>query len=102
MNSFVVKFLWLENYIGVSLDYMVNLKKVPMLKYYFWPKTDAWEDIKNELEKLDILPYEDFVLILNTITDVINYWQQNNKGLKKKSFSLAKSEFSSCFFVGYN
>lgn len=94
--------MWLQDYIGVSLDYKIGKKTVPMFKYFFWPKTDAWEDIKTHLESLDILSYEDFVFVLNNITDVINFWQQNNKSFDNKTFQSVKLHFPLFVFIGYN
>ena len=101
-SNIVLKFLWLEDYIGVSLDYKVGNKTIPAFSYYFWPKTDAWEDIKNELEKSNLFPSDTLIFVLNNITDVINFWEFHNKDLEKVILSTAKNKFPSCVFFGYN
>ena len=50
MNKFVLKFLWLEKSIAVALDQQIGFNTSPITEYFFWPRKDAWEELKNELE----------------------------------------------------
>ena len=55
MSKFILKFLWLEKSIGVSLDQVVNQKSFPETEYFFWPRSDAWDDLRICIEnKLSI------------------------------------------------
>nr|NP_045127.1 putative ribosomal protein 3 [Cyanidium caldarium]AAF12967.1 unknown [Cyanidium caldarium] len=52
-----------------------------MTYYYFWPRTDAWEQLKIELDSQPGLFAKDKVVILNQVTRIIDYWQENKKSV---------------------
>lgn len=99
-NKFLLKFLWLEKAIAVSLDQKVSDRSTPITEYFFWPKNDAWEELRIDLEKRSWISESESILILNQVTEVINFWQERNEVDRKKDFSVAKETFSNCFFVG--
>lgn len=98
--EFVLKFLWLEKSVAVSLDQVVNGKTTPLTEYFFWPQRDAWEEMKNFLENKDWIPQGTSILLLNQITEVINFWQ-DKENLDKKDISKVREKFAKCLFVGY-
>lgn len=101
-DKFVLKFLWLEKVIGVALDQNVNGKTLPLTEYFFWPRNDAWEDIRLELLTRSWVSKNESILILNQITEVINFWQEQNEVTRKKDFLLAREKFPSCIFLGHD
>nr|YP_009538681.1 putative ribosomal protein 3 [Phacus pleuronectes]AYQ93699.1 putative ribosomal protein 3 [Phacus pleuronectes] len=100
MSRFILKFLWLEKAIAVSLDQVVGFRNTPITQYFFWPRSDAWEEMKFDLEKRSWISQNDSILILNQITEVINFWQERNEVTRKTDLSVAKERFTNCLFVG--
>ena len=45
-----------------------------MTPYYFWPRTEAWEQLKLELDSKLWLTEEEKIKLLKTAGDVMNYW----------------------------
>ena len=101
MESFVLKFIWLEKSIAVALDQRVGDKTLPLTEYFFWPQKDAWEEIKIFLESKSWISQTDSIFLLNQVTEIINFWQDKN-ALDKKDLDKVKEKFKNCKFVGYN
>jgi 30S ribosomal protein 3 len=101
MKKLQLKFIWLEKSIAVALDEKIGEKSNPITKYFVWPETDAWEDLKAEIEKKSWIPANEGALILNQATEVITHWQnkeqENFMGLQK-----IKEIFKECEFIGRN
>ncbi|KAH7292713.1 hypothetical protein KP509_29G082200 [Ceratopteris richardii] len=77
----MLKFVWMDKNIGIGLDQVVpGHGTVPLTSYYFWPRKDAWEEIKIKLESKKWISRKQTILLLNQATDVINLWQQNATG----------------------
>lgn len=79
MSQFRLKFLWFGTKgIAVALNQTYLGKSLPITEFFFWPRSDAWDDMRICLKaKLWISP-NDLVFILNQLTEVINFWQDNN------------------------
>lgn len=101
MDNCVLKFLWLEKSIAVSLDQRVLDKTTPLTEYFFWPQRDAWEEMKNYLESKTWINQSTSILLLNQITEVINFWQDKDN-INKKDLSKIREKFPNCLFVGYD
>nr|YP_009540880.1 putative ribosomal protein 3 [Phacus inflexus]AYQ93326.1 putative ribosomal protein 3 [Phacus inflexus] len=99
-NKFLLKFLWLEKLIAVSLDQKVGDRSAPITEFFFWPKTDAWEEMRLDLEKRSWISESESIVLLNQVTEVINFWQEKSESNRKKEFQAAKEKFSNCSFVG--
>lgn len=98
MKIFVLKFLWLQKSIAVSLDQKVSDGIIPLTEFFFWPQHDAWEEMKVYLESKPWISPDEAVFLLNQVTEVINEWQEkNNKDLKS-----LRLKFPNCIFVGYD
>ncbi|KAK8943781.1 hypothetical protein KSP40_PGU015261 [Platanthera guangdongensis] len=73
----VLKFIWMEKNIGLGLDQMIpGHGSVPLSPYYFWPRKDAWEELKAKLEEKQWISQKRMIILLNQATDIINLWQQ--------------------------
>ena len=97
MKKFTLKILWLDQNIAFSVDHVVNQGHSPLTFYFFWPRNDAWTQIKNELESKPWICENDKIDILNKVALIINYWQENNH---KKSVADAQRKFPNLIFYG--
>ncbi|GAU23778.1 hypothetical protein TSUD_142690 [Trifolium subterraneum] len=78
----VLKFIWMEKNIGIALDQMIpDHGTVPLSPYYFWPRKDAWEELKELLESKPWISQKQMIILLNQATDIINLWQQSGGNL---------------------
>ncbi|KDP29388.1 hypothetical protein JCGZ_18309 [Jatropha curcas] len=74
----VLKFIWMEKNIGLALDQLIpGQGTVPLSPYYFWPRKDAWEELKTTLESKPWISQKKMIILLNQATDIINLWQQS-------------------------
>ncbi|MQM06204.1 hypothetical protein Taro_039025 [Colocasia esculenta] len=77
----VLKFIWMDKNIGLALDQMVpGHGTIPLSSYYFWPRKDAWEELKALLESKPWISQKRMIILLNQATDIINLWQQSGAG----------------------
>ncbi|CAI5518075.1 unnamed protein product [Closterium sp. Naga37s-1] len=73
----LLKFVWLEKNIGIAVDQMIpGQGTVPVSSYMFWPRKDAWEELRELLESKPWLSRKRVIILLNQATDIINLWQQ--------------------------
>ncbi|XP_051217677.1 small ribosomal subunit protein cS23 [Lolium perenne] len=78
----VLKFIWMEKNIGIALDQMVpGFGSIPLSPYYFWPRKDAWEELRAKLEEKEWISQKQMIILLNQATDIINLWQQGGGSL---------------------
>jgi len=72
----VLKFIWMEKNIGLSLNQVIpGHGTIPLSPYYFWPRKDAWEELKALLESRPWISHNQMIILLNQATDIINLWQ---------------------------
>merc|ERR1719389_657489 len=85
--NFKLKFLYLEKNIGFAVDQVVGKSQhlSPLTQYFFWPRDDAWEELKSHLESMDY------------ISEIINYWQEEGES---HSLEDAREAFPDCIFMG--
>ena len=99
-RKFGLQALWLDKNVAVCVDGLSKDGSVstgPLTAYHFWPRSDAWEDLKADLEQRKWMAQEDVVDILNQTTELINFWQdeaQNGVTVDK-----AKEKFPAIRFV---
>ncbi|KAL0463622.1 UNVERIFIED_CONTAM: 30S ribosomal protein 3-1, chloroplastic [Sesamum latifolium] len=68
--------------IGLGLDQIIpGHGTVPLSPYFFWPRKDAWEELKATLESKPWISQKKMIILLNQATDIINLWQQSGGNL---------------------
>lgn len=97
MQRFTLRIIWLDYDIGLAIDHIVEQGYSPLSSYFFWPRNDAWSQIKKELESKPWVSENDKVKLLNDATKIIHYWQHNKS---KVNFSEIKREFPDFIFCG--
>lgn len=99
MSKFTFKILWLENNIAIAIDHVVGKSFSPLTSYFFWPRNDAWDQLKNDLESKPWISENEKVKLLNQATEIINFWQEKGKN---KSILQAQERFPDFIFAGSN
>jgi len=74
-----LKILWAKNFLGLAIDQVSLNHNLPVTTYYFWPKTEAWEQLKQELAFKPWLKKEEKIRVLNSAAEVMNFWKINRK-----------------------
>jgi 30S ribosomal protein 3 len=99
-SEYSLSFLWLDKNLAVAVDQVFGRgHRSPITEYYWWPREDAWESLKkalDEREEKSWMSTADKVKLLNTLTDVINYWSAE----EKPSVRDAISQFPGSLFQG--
>lgn len=98
LPEYKLNILWLEKNIAVAVDQVYGRGQTsPLTEYFFWPRKDAWEELKVALEARPWVPERDRVVLLNRVTEVINYWQDEEI---KHGVDDARQYFPDCSFAG--
>jgi len=85
MQNIKLQVLWLDDSLGLALNQETGNGTCPLTPYYFWPVSEAWEQIRFELDSKPWVPEEERVQLLNLVVDVMNKWQQSRMELGKKA-----------------
>jgi len=94
MKSLKLQVLWLDSSLGLAVNQNTLGEVIPLTSYYFWPVSEAWEQIRFELDSKPWIPEEERVQLLNLVVDVMNQWQKSrtlsneNTQVKVESLTL--------------
>jgi len=69
-----LKAAWFKNILGLAVDQVTINQTYSLTPYYFWPRTEALEQLKLELDSKTWLTQEEIIKILETAGEVMNYW----------------------------
>lgn len=75
-EKFQIKTLCLNDVLGIAIDQVLNENNLPLTSYYFWPRNDAWEVIRLELDSKSWILEHEKELILKKVTKASNDWKR--------------------------
>lgn len=99
MQKFTYRILWLNNNVAIAIDHIIGKNASPLTCYFFWPRNDAWEQLKNELDSKPWISESIKIELLNKATEIINFWQEKGKN---QSLIQAQEKFPNFIFAGSN
>ena len=91
-----LRVLWLKNVLGLAVDQTIIKQSYPITQYYFWPRTEAWEQLRLELESKPWIPKEEKIKILNSVARLMNFCMQEYR--TTESIEIVKKRFTEVNF----
>jgi 30S ribosomal protein 3 len=101
MQNFKLQVLWLDDSLGLAINQVTSKGNLPLTSYYFWPVSEAWEQIRFELDAKSWISEAERIKLLNLIVDVMNEWQgMRSKAYRKVDFQKMKINIASAHVIG--
>lgn len=98
LPEYKLNLLWMDKNIAVAVDQVYSRGQTsPLTEYFFWPRKDAWDELKTALEQRPWILERDKVVLLNRLTQIINFWQDE---AVKHTMEEARANFPDCSFSG--
>jgi len=98
LPTYHLNVLFLDKCIGLAVDQMLaSGEKAPVTEYYMWPSKDAWDLLKTQLESMPWISQTECIHLLNSATQVINFWQDEEV---KHTMDEAATAFPDITFLG--
>jgi 30S ribosomal protein 3 len=98
-SRFILKVVWLDKDVALAVDHVMSKGTSPLTSYYFWPRNDAWQQLKDELDSKTWINDNEKIQLLNQATEVINYWQEHGR---ITTMAQAQAKFPEVTFAGTN
>ena len=77
MPKLILQILWLNNSLGLAVNQKTPEGCFPLTSYYLWPISEAWEQLKVELDSKPWIDEAERVRVLNLVVEVMNNWQKS-------------------------
>ena len=100
MILLIITFIWGKNFLGLAIDQVINNYQLPITTYYFWPRTEAWEQLRLELELKPWIPADEKIKVLNSAAKLMNFCMQEYKNTA--SIKNVKERFTEINFVKFS
>lgn len=98
-SRFILKVVWLDKDVAIAVDHVIGKGTSPLTAYFFWPRNDAWQQLKEELDSKNWIADSEKIAILNQATEVINFWQEHHR---HTTMFQAQAKFPAISFAGTN
>ena len=69
-----LKVIWFKSFLGLAIDQITINQNYSITPYYFLPRTEAWDQLKFELDSKTWLSQDEKVKTLTLASDIMNYW----------------------------
>ncbi|KAI8473291.1 MAG: plastid and cyanobacterial ribosomal protein-domain-containing protein [Monoraphidium minutum] len=112
LPTYKLNFLWLDKNIAVAVDQVyARGAQSPLTEYFVWPRRDAWDELRVALEAKPWITDRDRIVLLNRLTEVINFWQESvaaegeegaaeGEQQPRPTIDEARGAFPDCSFTG--
>lgn len=95
MSNLKLQVLWLDSSLGLAVNQKTINNSIPLTPYYFWPISEAWEQIRFELDSKQGITEEERVRLLNLVVDTMNEWQKSREVSDTSNTNISTIELSS-------
>ena len=99
LSKLKLRVVWCKNFLGLAINQLNSNGEYFLTRYYFWPKTEAWEQLKIELSFKPWIQENEKVKVLNLAAEVMNFWRANRN---TQTFENVENRFSDVRFVKIN